>query len=276
MYADPLAPGAYRGLFDLSGRTALVTGGAGILGRHFAAALADAGAQVVIVDLAGAEEIAARLEWYAGPVHARTVDLADPDAVTELVGEVEATVGSIDILLNNAATKGSDLAEFFASVEDYSLDTWRVIMSINLDAAFHVARTVGSRMAVRGNGSIVQTASIYGICGPDQRIYEGSEYMGRPINTPAVYSASKAGIVGLTRHLATYWASAGVRVNTLTPGGVSSGQNEAFDRRYSDKVPLGRMGRPDDLTGAILFLASDASRYVTGQNLVVDGGWSVW
>lgn len=277
MYAEPLAPGAYRGAFDLAGRTALVTGGAGILGRHFAAALADAGAQVVIVDRSGAAAMAVdQMEAYAGPVHARSVDLSDAPAVTELVREVEATIGPIDILLNNAATKGSDLSEFFASVEDYSLETWREIMAINLDAAFHVARTIGARMAERGSGSIVQTASIYGICGPDQRIYEGSEFMGRPINTPAAYSASKAAIVGLTRHLATYWASAGIRVNTLTPGGISSGQNEAFDRRYSEKVPLGRMGRPDDLTGAVLFLASDASKYVTGQNLIVDGGWSVW
>lgn len=273
---EPLAPGTYRGAFDLSGRTALVTGGAGILGRHFAAALADAGASVVIADRSGAGDVAARLAGYSGEVHARTLDLSDAPAVTELVSEVEGAIGPIDILLNNAATKGSDLAAFFETVEDYSLDTWREIMAINLDAAFHVARTVGAKMAARGRGSIVQTASIYGVCGPDQRIYEGSEYMGRPINTPAVYSASKAGIVGLSRHLATYWAKDGVRVNTLTPGGVSSGQNEAFDRRYSERVPLGRMGRPDDLTGAVLFLASDASKYLTGQNLIVDGGWSVW
>jgi NAD(P)-dependent dehydrogenase (short-subunit alcohol dehydrogenase family) len=127
-----------------------------------------------------------------------------------------------------------------------------------------------------GGGSIIQTASIYGIVAPDQRIYEGSEYHGRPINTPAVYSASKAGVIGLTRHLATYWAERGVRVNTLTPGGVSSGQNSEFSRRYAARVPLGRMAEADDMVGAAVFLASDASLYVTGQNIVVDGGLSAW
>ena len=131
-------------------------------------------------------------------------------------------------------------------------------------------------MADRGRGSIIQTASVYGVVGPDQRIYEGSEYLGRAINTPPVYSASKAGLIGLTKYFATYWGPHGVRVNTLTPGGVSSGQNAEFDRRYSARVPLGRMAVPDDLTGALVFLASDAAAYVNGQNLIVDGGLTAW
>jgi NAD(P)-dependent dehydrogenase (short-subunit alcohol dehydrogenase family) len=141
---------------------------------------------------------------------------------------------------------------------------------------FLVAQAIGSAMAARGAGSIIQTASIYGLLAPDQRIYEGSEYNGRPINTPAVYTASKAGVIGLTRHLATYWGPRGVRVNTLTPGGVSSGQNNTFSQRYSARIPLGRMAEADDLVGAAVFLASDASRYVTGQNLIIDGGLSAW
>jgi NAD(P)-dependent dehydrogenase (short-subunit alcohol dehydrogenase family) len=141
---------------------------------------------------------------------------------------------------------------------------------------FLVAQAIGTRMARRGQGSIIQTASIYGVMAPDQRIYQGSQYNGRAINTPAVYSASKAGVIGLTRHLATYWSEHGVRVNTLTPGGVASGQNSEFDRRYSARVPLGRMAEADDMVGAAVFLASDASRYVTGQNIVVDGGLSAW
>jgi NAD(P)-dependent dehydrogenase (short-subunit alcohol dehydrogenase family) len=131
-------------------------------------------------------------------------------------------------------------------------------------------------MAGRGYGSIVQTASIYGLMAPDQRIYEGSEYLGRAINTPPVYTASKAGVIGLTKHLATYWGAQGVRVNTLTPGGVESGQNETFKQRYGARVPLGRMARADEMVGAILFLVSDAASYVTGQNIAVDGGLSAW
>ena len=131
-------------------------------------------------------------------------------------------------------------------------------------------------MASRGHGAIVNTLSIYGIVAPDQRIYEGSEYLGRPINTPAVYSASKAGLWGLTRYLAAYWGPKGVRVNAVTPGGVFSGQNEMFVERYSQRVPLGRMARPDDIVQAMAYLASDAATYINGHNLVVDGGWTVW
>jgi len=149
-------------------------------------------------------------------------------------------------------------------------------MAVNLDGAFLVARAVGRRMAERGRGSIVQIASIYGLLGPDQRIYEGSEYLGRPINTPPVYTASKAGVIGLTKHLATYWGHRGVRVNTLTPGGVASGQNATFQSKYGARIPLGRMARAEEIVGAMLFLASDASGFVSGHNLVVDGGLAAW
>jgi len=140
-----------------------------------------------------------------------------------------------------------------------------------------MAQAVGRQMVAQGRGgSIVQTASIYGVVAPDQRIYEGSQYMGMPINTPAVYSASKAAVVGLTKYLASYWGHHGIRVNTLTPGGVESGQNEVFSKRYSARVPLGRMAQAGDMESALLYLASDASAYVTGQNLIVDGGLTCW
>lgn len=131
-------------------------------------------------------------------------------------------------------------------------------------------------MLERKHGSIIQTASIYGILGPDQRIYEGSHYLGRQINTPPVYAASKAGVVGLTRYLAAMWAHANVRVNTLVPGGVESGQNDIFNSRYSARVPMGRMAQADEMVGALIYLASDASSYVTGQTLAIDGGLSAW
>jgi NAD(P)-dependent dehydrogenase (short-subunit alcohol dehydrogenase family) len=270
---------SYRALFDLSGKTAVVTGACGILGRRFAAGLADFGATLALVDLdadataALAREIEKRHRRRAIGI---ACDIADPAAVARMAERIERELGGASILMNNAATKGADMDAFFAPVEHFDLATWRQIMSVNLDGMFLVAQAIGGAMAERGQGSIIQTASIYGLLAPDQRIYEGSEYNGRAINTPAVYTASKAGVIGLTRHLATYWGHRGVRVNTLTPGGVSSGQNNTFSQRYSARIPLGRMAEADDIVGAAVFLASDASRYVTGQNLVVDGGLSAW
>ena len=270
---------SYRDLFDLTGKTAVVTGGAGILGCRFCAGLADFGAAVAVVDLDGeaasalADEIAAQ---YGVQTAGIACDITEPDSVTAMVAQVEDQLGPIDVLHNNAAGKTRDPAAFFAAVEEFTLATWREVMAVNLDGMFLVAQAVGRGMATRGRGSIIQTASIYGAMAPDQRIYEGSEYMGRPINTPPVYSASKAGVIGLTKYLASYWASHGVRVNTLTPGGVESGQNETFKHRYSQRVPMQRMGRPDEMVGTLVFLASDASSYVTGQNIIVDGGLSAW
>jgi NAD(P)-dependent dehydrogenase (short-subunit alcohol dehydrogenase family) len=269
----------YRGLFDLTGKVAVVTGGIGILGRRFCAGLADVGAHVAVVDLdeAKAVEFASELENTFG-VSCLGVgcDVADPASVETMVVRVGSELGAIDIVHNNAASQSGDLNKFYAPAEDFSLETWREVMSVNLDGMFLVAQAVGKRMAVRGKGSIIQTASIYGVMGPDQRIYEGSEYRSRPINTPPVYSASKAGVIGLTRYLATYWANKGVRVNSLTPGGVESGQNAIFNSRYSNRVPMKRMAQPNEMVGALIFLASDASSYITGQNIMVDGGLSAW
>jgi NAD(P)-dependent dehydrogenase (short-subunit alcohol dehydrogenase family) len=150
-------------------------------------------------------------------------------------------------------------------------------MAVNLDGMFLVAQAVGNRMIEQGTGgSIIQTSSIYGVLASDKRIYEGSLYLGRQIGNPGVYSASKAAVVGLTKYLAAYWADKGIRVNTLVPGGVESGQNETFKQKYSARVPLGRMARGEEMVGALIYLASDASSYVTGQDIVVDGGLSAW
>lgn len=269
----------YRQMFDLTGRTAVVTGGAGILGRRFCSALADFGAAVAVVDIdeaaasALAEELAAE---YGAKAIGVACDVTEPESVAAMVARVEGELGPVDVLHNNAAGKTRDPGAFFAALEEFPLSTWREVMGVNIDGMFLVAQAVGRGMAERGRGSIVQTASIYGVMAPDQRIYEGSEYEGRAINTPPVYSASKAAVVGLTRHLATYWAPRGVRVNSLTPGGVESGQNDTFKAKYSARVPLGRMAQADEMAGALVFLASDASSYVTGQNIVVDGGLSAW
>ena len=261
--------------FRVDDKVALVTGGAGLLGRRFCEGLMQAGANVAMVDIDSAVyDVAAQL----GPRAAGFVcDVADSSSAQSCIAAVLERYGAIDILLNNAATKTVDVRAFFAPFEEYSIDTWREVMSVNIDGMFLMAQSVGRHMLARGQGgSIVQTASIYGLVGPDDRIYEGSHYLGGPINTPAVYAASKAAVLGLTRWLATHWAKAGIRVNCLVPGGVSSGQNNAFAQRYAEKVPLGRMAVDDEMVPALLYLASEASSYVTGQALVVDGGWTAW
>lgn len=271
---------SYRDLFDLTGKAAVVTGGAGILGRHFCAGLAESGAKVAVVDLQeeNATELAQVLSVrYKGQVIGIGCDVSDPASVKAMVAHVISEFGEINILHNNAAGKSDDLDAFFAPFEEYSLDQWRKIMSVNLDGMFLVAQAVGRQMIAQGKGgSIVQTASIYGVMAPDHRIYEGSFYLDRQINTPAVYTASKAAVIGLTKHLATYWADKGIRVNTLTPGGTESGQNDEFKRHYSARIPMNRMANAYELVGALLYLASDASSYVTGQNIIVDGGLNAW
>jgi NAD(P)-dependent dehydrogenase (short-subunit alcohol dehydrogenase family) len=270
---------SFKTLFDLKGRTAVITGGCGILGSRFREGLAEFGASVAIIDLdqpatdQAAIDLASR---HAISAKGYACDITNPDSVRDTAQKIEKDLGAVSILLNNAASKTRDVDAFFAPVEKFSLETWREIMAVNLDGMFNVAQVFGALMAERGYGAIVQTASIYGLMGPDQRIYEGSEYLGRAINTPVVYTASKAGVIGLTKHLATYWAAKGVRVNTITPGGVESGQNETFKQRYGARIPLGRMARADEMVGAMLFLVSDAASYVTGQNIAVDGGLSAW
>jgi len=270
----------YRDLFALTGKTAVVTGGVGILGQHFCRGLAEFGANVAVVDLdaerAGA--FAADLKTDYG-VKALGVgcDVASPESVRSMVASVTESLGAIHVLHNNAASKSEDLDRFFAAFEDYSLEEWRRIMSVNIDGMFLMAQAVGAQMIRQGTGgSIIQTSSIYGIRASDKRIYEGSFYLGRQISNPVVYSASKAAVVGLSRQLAADWAEHGIRVNTLVPAGVSSGQNDEFKRRYSQRVPMGRMAEASEMVGAVVFLASDASSYMTGQSIVVDGGLSAW
>jgi CMP-N-acetylneuraminic acid synthetase/NAD(P)-dependent dehydrogenase (short-subunit alcohol dehydrogenase family) len=266
--------------FDLTGKVAVVTGGAGILGQHFVRGLAGNGASVAIIDLD--ETVVVALSESVSRETGATIigvacDITQPSALKSAIDRIEAELGPIDILHNNAASKGSDLKAFFAPVGEYDLDTWREVMAVNLDAMFLVAQEVGKRMVARGKGgSIIQTSSIYGVVAPDPRIYEGSHYLGQAINTPPIYAASKAGVIGLSKYLAALWGPAKVRVNTLVPGGVESGQNDTFKQRYSARVPLGRMAHAEEMVGTLVYLASDASSYVTGQTLIVDGGLSAW
>uniref|UniRef100_UPI0040482B06 SDR family oxidoreductase n=1 Tax=Algoriphagus sp. TaxID=1872435 RepID=UPI0040482B06 len=271
---------SYKSLFNLEGKTALVTGAVGILGKEFCRGLAEFGADIAVVDvnreLAAefAESLSKEYSINTLPVFC---DVSDPISVAAMVSEVENRFGAIHILHNNAAAKSKDLHKYFEAFTEYELEEWRSMMSVNIDGMFLVAQRVARHMILNNiHGSIIQTSSIYGLMGPDERIYEGSHYMGGPINTPAVYSTSKAAVIGLTRHLATTLAKYNIRVNTIIPGGTESGQNEEFQNKYSTRIPLNRMAQKHEMVGALIYLASDASSYVTGQNLVIDGGLNAW
>lgn len=270
----------FRSLFDLNGKVAIVTGAVGILGQRFCRGLAEYGAKVAVVDLDESRcvELAEGLKRDCGvECIGISCDVSQPDSVSGMVRSVVDRFGAINILHNNAASKSDDLNAFFATTEAYSLKEWRKIMSVNIDGVFLVAQAVGIQMQKQGTGgSIIQTSSIYGLVSSDKRIYEGSFYLDRQISNPAVYSTSKAAVVGLTRYLAANWGDAGIRVNALVPAGVESGQNDTFKMRYSARVPLNRMANGDEMVGALIYLASDASSYVTGHCLVVDGGLSAW
>lgn len=255
----------------LDGKVAIVTGGAGFLGPQLAAALAEQGAAVVVVDVS-AEKVAAVARNLETEFQAKALglsaDIAEPASVATMVRQVIDEFGRIDILVNGAAGR---TANFFAAFEDYALQDWQDVIGVNLTGTFLCCQAVGRHMKAGGGGSIINTSSIYGIVAPDQRVYAGSS-----INTPAVYSASKAGVIGLTRYLSAYWAEYNIRVNVITPGGVFNNQDESFVRNYESRTPMGRMARAHELRGAVAFLASDLSSYVTGHNLVVDGGWTAW
>ncbi|MEO5883001.1 MAG: SDR family oxidoreductase [Caldimonas sp.] len=263
--------------FDLTGKVVVLTGGAGILGARMAAALVDHGAKVALIDrdLARIEATVASITAASGEERVRgyACDVTRRADLERLHDSVFTEVGPPDVLINNAATKSPN---FFEPFETFPVDDWDAVMEVNVKGVMLGCQVFGGEMARRGRGSIINTLSIYGIVAPDQRIYEGSEYEGRAINTPAVYSASKAALWGLTRYLAAYWGSRGVRVNAITPGGVFSGQNETFVQRYGARVPMGRMAQQDEMSGAVVYLASSASSYVNGHNIVVDGGLSIW
>lgn len=267
-------------LFDLTGKVAIVTGGPGIIGTRVCHGLASFGAAVAVVDIDGdaATKLATTLaDKHGGKAIGIACDISQPDSVNAMIAEVVSELGGVHVVLNNAAHKPKDYAAYLAPFEEYQPGIWKDVMATNIDGTFLVAQAAGNQMLKQGGGgSIIQTASTYGLGGPDARIYEGSEYLGIPINSSAAYATSKAAVVGLTKYLAAHWGPQGIRVNTLVPGGVESGQNEDFKQKYGARTPLGRMAQADELVGAVVYLASDASTYMTGQMMVVDGGWTAW
>lgn len=266
--------------FDLSGQTAIVTGGAGLLGVEFSRTLAEAGAAVVVADLnrEAASEVAASLSSTGLSASGLGCDVTSPDSVQALVAATLATYGRLDILVNSAALDPKfdprSRQSHSGAFEDYPFELWQQALDVNLSGVFLCCQAAVKPMLSQGSGVIVNIASMYGLVGPDQRLYQRPDTPNQ--YKPAYYTVTKAGVLGLTKYLAAYYAGRNVRVNALTPGGVYNGHDETFLQAYAARSILGRMAEKDEMNAALLFLASSASSYMTGANLVVDGGWTAW
>jgi NAD(P)-dependent dehydrogenase (short-subunit alcohol dehydrogenase family) len=281
--AEPGDGSRSTALFDLHGRVAIITGGAGLLGPRHARAIASAGGIPVLVDVrsdAASAEARRVQDDFGVPAHAIVADVTQAESVQTMLEEVLRRAGRVDILINNAANnpKVENAAQVpFSRFEHFSLAQWQADVAVGLTGAFLCSQIVGRQLAEQGSGVILNISSEYGMIAPDQRLYREP---GRPDDQqpvkPVSYTVVKAGLHGLTIYLATYWAHRGVRANTLTVGGIYNGQPDAFVERAGDRIPLGRMGRPHEYEGAVMYLCSDASSFMTGGNLVVDGGKSCW
>ena len=264
-------------LFNLTGKTAIVTGACGLIGRQHCAALAQAGANVVVADLNAEACTAITGGLPGGPHLPLAVNVTDPESLAAARDQIIARFGHIDVLVNNAAIndmfENPALAADLSKFENFPLSTWQKSLEVNVTGIFLAAQVFGTPMAVQGHGSIINVASTYGIVGPDQSIYVNQQGEQTFFKSPS-YPATKGAVISFTRYLAAYWGKRGVRVNTLSPGGVENSQDAFFVQQYSAKTPLGRMAAATDYQGAVVFLASDASAYMTGANLVVDGGWT--
>lgn len=267
--------------FDVREMVVIITGGAGLLGTSYSRALAAAGAFPVIADVDG-NRAAALAEEINRSNHdeamAIELDVSRPESVQAMVDGVLRRWERVDALVNNAALDPKfdqeHSLEHSNRFEDLPFEVWEQAIAVNVSGMFLCAQAVTRPMLDAGRGVIVNVSSTYGLVGPDQRLYQRD---GQPEQyKPATYSVSKAAALGLTRYLATYFAGRGIRVNTLTPGGVFAGHDDEFVRRYSARTILGRMAKTEEMTSALLFLLSDASSYMTGANLVVDGGWTAW
>ena len=267
---------AIEQIFSLKGKTAIVTGAVGLIGKKHCEALAEAGASVVVADMN--EEACKAFAATLGDKHLGiALDVTDGASLKAGRDKILERYGSIDILVNNAAIndmfENPNLAKEQSAFENYPLSSFRKSLEVNVTGVFLASQVFGTVMAERGSGSIINVASTYGMVGPDQSIYRNKEG-NQTFFKSAVYPVTKGAVINFTRFLAAYWGNKGVRVNTLSPGGVENSQDEFFIKNYSAKTLLGRMATASDYQGALIFLASDASAYMTGANLVVDGGWT--
>lgn len=265
-------------LFSLKEKIAVVTGALGLLGKEHCHALSEAGASVIVSDLDESEcaKFASTLPALALGISA---DITNKKSVKDLRNKILSNYGKIDILVNNAAINDkfedplSAIEE--SKFENYPLEMFRKSLEVNVTGMFLCSQIIGTEMANKGYGSIINVASTYGLVAPDQSIYK-NEKDEQTFYKSAAYPVTKGAVISFTRFLASYWGNKGVRVNTLSPGGVKDNQEEFFVKNYSARTPLGRMAHPTDYKGALIFLASDASSYMTGANLIVDGGWTAW
>lgn len=266
--------------FDVSGRVIIITGGSGLIGREYVRVLTDLDARVVICDIDG--EAAAALAERVGTDRALAVrtDISDKSSVESMVRKTLEAFGAIDGLVNNAALDPKfdpeHADQHTLTFENFPAEMWQQALDVNLTGMFLCSQAVAPAMLKQGRGSVVNISSTYGMCGPDQRLYIKDD-PGAPVSIkPVTYTVTKSAVFGLTKYLATYWGDRGIRVNTLTIGGVYNDHEEEFVRRYSYRTPLGRMARADEYCGALVYLLSDASSYMTGSNFVIDGGWTAW
>jgi len=263
---------------SLDGRVAVVTGAAGLLGREHCLALAEAGAHVVAADVDGAA-CAALAAGLSVAAFGLGLDVTSQASLETVRDEALRRWDRVDVLVNNAAIndKFEDpaLALEQSRFENYPLDLWERMFAVNVTGVFLASRVFGAVMVRRGRGSIINIASTYGLVAPDPSLYLGPDGRSLFHKSPA-YPATKGAVLAFTRYLAATWGAAGVRINALSPGGVENAQDPHFVRTYASRTPLGRMAGRGDFRGALVFLASDASAYVTGSNLVVDGGWTIW
>ena len=270
-------------LFDLTGRVAVITGGTGLLGQQHAEAIAQAGGIPVLADIRVSGVDPKSHAWktrFGEQACAIQTDITDPESVKKLLQVVLEKFGRVDILVNNAANNPkieNEAKVEFSRLEFFPLDQWDADLNVGLKGAFLCSQIIGSEMARRKQGVIVNVASDLAVIAPDQRLYRkpGLPEDQQPVK-PVTYSVVKTGLIGLTRYLATYWAGSGIRVNAISPGGVYNNQADDFVERLTRLIPLGRMANASEYQAAILFLCSDASSYMTGTNLVIDGGRSCW
>ena len=263
-----------KDLFDLSGKIVLLTGGAGLLGPEITEALLNHGASVIMADLeeAKCESIISERGWDKKKVSGISLDVASSDSWKEGLEFVLETYGNVDVLVNGAAsTNQSKTANFEAGFENFPEEDWDRIMDINLKGVYLGCQVIGKQMLQQGNGVIINIASLYGVVSPNHRIYPDTG-----IFQPVAYSVSKHAVVALTKYLGTLWADKKIRVNALSPGGVWNQHEGLFYERYKQLNPTGDMANKSDMSGGVVFLASDASKHVIGHNLIIDGGYSVW
>jgi len=255
----------YKNLFSCENKVAVITGGAGLLGSEMVKALNEFGAQVYIADADKTKS----LEIAKGTgIRYVPMDIASETSIQGAFDRIISESGRIDCLVNSAYPRTKDWGE---KVERVAFSSWKQNVDSHLGGYFICCRKAAEQMKQQGGGTIINLASIYGVVAPDFSLYEGTE-----MTMPVAYSAIKGGIIALTKYIATYYAQYQVRANVISPGGIFDNQQQAFVEKYSEKTPLGRMGTPFDVAGAVVFLASDASSYITGQNLIIDGGWTAW